>query len=159
MPPAWRFDVDRALTKAGLHLRDKGINSYDVLVIDQHLGNAGGLLLGSDVAKLIRREGFHGCIIFCSANCTASDQDFYFASGCDLIWPKPYPDAARMKHDIVEQCASCRRQTSWAERAEARSRRRQIEAARTQAALGAHAGWQPRRRNQVGLVIPATPLS
>ena len=94
-----------------LHLRSKGMGSYNVLVIDQHLG---GLLLGSDVAALLRREGFNGCIIMCSANCTAADQDFYFDSGCDFIWPKPYPDAACMKWDIIAQCVSCQRaRGSW----------------------------------------------
>jgi signal transduction histidine kinase/DNA-binding NarL/FixJ family response regulator len=82
---------------------------YDVIVLDQHLGNSGGRLLGTEVsAKLrktwqtrrppLRREPV---LVICSGNCTQADAVRYRKSGADLVWPKPVPSAPHIVRDLA----------------------------------------------------------
>jgi signal transduction histidine kinase len=62
--------------------------SFDLIVMDQFMEDAGGLLLGTDTILALRRQGVKSMIIGCSGN--DLDNDF-LESGADRCWQKPLP--------------------------------------------------------------------
>jgi signal transduction histidine kinase/DNA-binding response OmpR family regulator len=82
---------------------------YDVIVLDQHLGNSGGKLLGTEVSTKLRKSWQSRrppltkkpVLIICSGNCTPADTVRYQESGADLVWPKPVPSASHMARDLA----------------------------------------------------------
>lgn len=61
---------------------------FDVIIMDQFMEDAGGLLLGTDTILALRREGVKAMIIGCSGN--DIDKEFVEA-GADQCWQKPLP--------------------------------------------------------------------
>jgi CheY-like chemotaxis protein len=62
--------------------------SFDVVIMDQYMEEAGGLLVGTDVIISMRRSKIQSLIIGCSGN----DLDESFQSaGADIVWKKPIP--------------------------------------------------------------------
>jgi signal transduction histidine kinase/CheY-like chemotaxis protein len=62
--------------------------SYDVIIVDQYMHEAGGVMVGTDAIIAMRRLKVQSVIIGCSGN----DLDAKFiAAGADLIWKKPMP--------------------------------------------------------------------
>jgi CheY-like chemotaxis protein len=82
---------------------------YDVIVLDQHLGNSGGKLLGTEVAANLRKTWQNRrtpltrepVLVICSGNCTQEDAVRYRESGADLVWPKPMPSAPDMARGLA----------------------------------------------------------
>jgi len=71
--------------------------SFDVLIVDQYMESAGGVLLGTDVIEAMRRSGITSFIIGCSGN----DLDSKFISaGADLVWGKPCPCNKEIKEQF-----------------------------------------------------------
>ena len=62
--------------------------TFDVIIMDQFMEDAGGLLTGTDTILALRRHGVKSLIIGCSGN--DLDNDFLEA-GADRCWQKPLP--------------------------------------------------------------------
>jgi CheY-like chemotaxis protein len=73
---------------------------FDVVCMDQHLENAGGVLTGIEAVRELRGKGYVQPIIMCSGNCNAQDSDGYLDSGASWVWPKPYPTTVQMASDL-----------------------------------------------------------
>jgi len=74
-----------------------GTENFDVVVVDQYMEEAGGVMVGTDVVFAMRRMRFEAVIIGCSGN----DLDDQFAeAGADLVWQKPMPSNSKIIDDI-----------------------------------------------------------
>jgi hypothetical protein len=70
--------------------------SFDIIICDQYMEEAGGVLVGTDVIIALRRDKVQSLIVGCSGN----DLDSEFSeAGADLVWGKPLPSNA----DIIRQ--------------------------------------------------------
>eukprot|EP00934_Nitzschia_sp_Nitz4_P006522 Nitzschia sp. Nitz4//scaffold26_size159584//56913//59963//NITZ4_002484-RA/size159584-snap-gene-0.14-mRNA-1//1//CDS//3329545061//6512//frame0 len=61
---------------------------FDIIICDQYMEEAGGVLIGTDAIIAMRRNKVKSLIIGCSGN--DLDNDFLEA-GADLVWGKPMP--------------------------------------------------------------------
>ena len=61
---------------------------FDVIIVDQHMEEAGGVLLGTDTVVAMRRRKIDSVIIGCSGN--DIDEQFMDA-GCEWVMKKPTP--------------------------------------------------------------------
>lgn len=61
---------------------------FDIIVQDQYMEEAGGVMLGTDTIIAMRRNKVNALIIGCSGN--DLDAAFYEA-GADMVWGKPMP--------------------------------------------------------------------
>ena len=96
--------TEAATGEEALDIVANGINgekrAFDVVIMDQFMEGAGGVLLGSETVKLMREKHHVDCLIIgCSANAVESD---FEDAGADLFWGKPTPKNAL----IVEQIRS-----------------------------------------------------
>ncbi|GMH58818.1 hypothetical protein TrRE_jg8214 [Triparma retinervis] len=66
---------------------------FDVIVVDQFMEEAGGVLLGTDVVLAMRSRKIGSVIIGCSGNDISGT---FLAHGCQYVWKKPMP-----KNDII----------------------------------------------------------
>lgn len=74
-----------------------GTEWFDVIVVDQFMEEAGGVMVGTDVVFAMRRIGIEAIIIGCSGN----DIDDQFAdAGADWVWTKPMPSNTKIIADI-----------------------------------------------------------
>lgn len=65
-----------------------GKEKFDVIIVDQYMEEAGGVMLGTDVVYAMRRMRIDSIIIGCSGN----DLDAEFGeAGVDWVWQKPMP--------------------------------------------------------------------
>jgi PAS domain S-box-containing protein len=65
-----------------------GKEKFDVIVVDQYMEEAGGVMVGTDVVYAMRRMRIESIIIGCSGN----DLDDEFSeAGADWVWQKPMP--------------------------------------------------------------------
>jgi len=70
--------------------------SFDIIICDQYMEQAGGVLVGTDVIIAMRRERINALIVGCSGN----DLDAEFQkAGADLVWGKPMPS----NEEIIQQ--------------------------------------------------------
>jgi CheY-like chemotaxis protein len=61
---------------------------FDVIIVDQYMEEAGGVMVGTDVVYAMRRMRINSIIIGCSGN----DLDVEFGeAGVDWVWQKPMP--------------------------------------------------------------------
>ena len=82
-----------------LSVCDKAEKSFDVIIMDHYMNEAGGVMLGTDAIIALRRMHVGSCIIGCSGN----DLDEKFvAAGADWIWKKPLPT----NDEIIQQLRS-----------------------------------------------------
>ena len=64
---------------------------YDVIIMDQHLDEAGGAMVGTDVIAAMRRSGIDSFIVGWSGS---DMEDSFLAAGADVVWGKPMPSNA-----------------------------------------------------------------
>ena len=62
--------------------------AFDVIIVDQHMEEAGGVLLGTDTVLAMRRRKIDSIIIGCSGNDIDSE---YMEAGSDWVMGKPTP--------------------------------------------------------------------
>ena len=100
--------VTRAPTaEAALELIDD-VCAFDLIVVDQHMEPAGGVMKGSQLVQtLSARPCTDGARrpIFCIASGNAdgpADVAMFHKVGANIIWPKPYPAKERMASDIAQ---------------------------------------------------------
>jgi len=81
----------------------EGGGVYDVIVMDEHMPDGGGVLLGTDATRLIRERdgGERAIIVGHSANQTEADKEKGKASGQDWFWAKPPPPWKEMLQDVT----------------------------------------------------------
>jgi PAS domain S-box-containing protein len=65
-----------------------GKEQFDIIVVDQYMEEAGGVMVGTDVVYAMRRMRIESIIIGCSGN--DLDEEFREA-GADWVWQKPMP--------------------------------------------------------------------
>ena len=65
-----------------------GKQSFDVIVVDQYMEEAGGVMVGTDVVFAMRRMRINSIIIGCSGN---DMDDLFKEAGSDWVWGKPMP--------------------------------------------------------------------
>lgn len=63
-------------------------NEFDIIICDQYMEEAGGVMVGTDAIIAMRRNKVNAFIIGCSGN--DLDAEFYNA-GADMVWRKPMP--------------------------------------------------------------------
>lgn len=70
--------------------------AFDIIIVDQYMEDAGGILIGTDVVIAMRRSKLDSVIIGNSGN---DLDDKVLAAGADLFWKKPLPS----NPDIIRQ--------------------------------------------------------
>jgi signal transduction histidine kinase/CheY-like chemotaxis protein len=80
--------------------------SFDVIILDQYMEGAGGVLLGTDTAIAMRRSKVHSIIIGCSGN---DLDDAFRAAGADLVWKKPMPSNSEIIRHLRQELAGERK--------------------------------------------------
>jgi len=60
--------------------------SYDIIIMDQYMTEAGGLLVGTDTIAAMRRSGLESFIIGCSGN---DVMEAFLSSGAGTCWSWP----------------------------------------------------------------------
>jgi signal transduction histidine kinase/CheY-like chemotaxis protein len=91
-----RCDVFEASTgEEAITLCSEGF-AFDVIVMDQFMEEAGGVLVGTDAIISIRRMQLASIIIGCSGNDLAVE---FISAGADIVWSKPMPSNI----DIIKQ--------------------------------------------------------
>mmetsp|Transcript_122199 Transcript_122199/g.182559 ORF Transcript_122199/g.182559 Transcript_122199/m.182559 type:complete len:867 (+) Transcript_122199:404-3004(+) len=70
--------------------------SFDIIICDQYMEEAGGVMLGTDTIIAMRREKMNSFIIGCSGN-DLNEQ--FKEAGADMVWGKPMP----CNDDIIQQ--------------------------------------------------------
>jgi CheY-like chemotaxis protein len=74
-----------------------GTEKFDVIVVDQYMEEAGGVMVGTDVVFAMRRMRIDSIIIGCSGN----DMDEQFTeAGADFVWKKPMPSNSQIIADV-----------------------------------------------------------
>ena len=73
-----------------------GRQTFDVVIMDQYMSEAGGVMLGTDAVFVLRRMRMDCVIVMCSGN--DLDQEANDA-GADYFWNKPIPS----NEEIIEQ--------------------------------------------------------
>jgi signal transduction histidine kinase len=63
-------------------------SKFDVIVVDQYMEEAGGVMVGTDVVFAMRRMRIDSIIIGCSGN---DMNDLFKEAGADWVWGKPMP--------------------------------------------------------------------
>jgi two-component system, sensor histidine kinase len=72
---------------------------FDVIVMDEYMHDAGGVMVGTDAIIALRRMKVKSFIIGCSGN---DLDERFFTAGADLIWKKPMPSNS----EIITQLRS-----------------------------------------------------
>ena len=62
--------------------------NFDVIIMDQYMEGAGGVMLGTDAVVALRRLKVESVIVGCSGN---DLHEKFFAAGSDFVWKKPMP--------------------------------------------------------------------
>lgn len=70
-----------------------GHERFDVIIVDQYMEEAGGVMVGTDVVYAMRRMRIDSIIIGCSGN--DLDEEFGEA-GANWVWKKPMPSNAEI---------------------------------------------------------------
>lgn len=74
-----------------------GKEKFDVIVCDQYMEEAGGIMVGTDVVFAMRRMRIDSVIIGCSGNDMGSQ---FSEAGADLVWQKPMPSNTKIIQDL-----------------------------------------------------------
>lgn len=74
-----------------------GKEKFDVVVVDQYMEEAGGVMVGTDVVFAMRRMRIDSIVIGCSGNDMGTQ---FFEAGADWVWQKPMPSNADIIHNL-----------------------------------------------------------
>jgi len=75
-------------------------DTFDVIIMDQYMEEAGGAMLGTDTVIALKRLGVSSLIIGCSGN---DMEKAFLDAGATHVWKKPMPNNAT----IIEQLRNC----------------------------------------------------
>jgi PAS domain S-box-containing protein len=76
-----------------------GKQTFDVIIVDQYMEEAGGVMVGTDVVYAMRRMKVEALIIGCSGN---DLYDEFHDAGADWVWQKPIPTNATIINRLRE---------------------------------------------------------
>ena len=71
--------------------------SFDVIIVDQFMEEAGGVMVGTDVVYAMRRMRIESIIVGCSGNDLEKE---FGEAGADFVWKKPMPSNEQIIGDI-----------------------------------------------------------
>jgi CheY-like chemotaxis protein len=82
---------------------------FDVVIADQHMERAGGVMKGSELTAMLsaQRHGVHVPVLVIASGDDAVQhvdavlEPYRALSGADVFWPKPYPRRRKLVRDIV----------------------------------------------------------
>mmetsp|Transcript_22473 Transcript_22473/g.50161 ORF Transcript_22473/g.50161 Transcript_22473/m.50161 type:complete len:781 (-) Transcript_22473:2059-4401(-) len=74
-----------------------GKDKFDVMIVDQFMEEAGGVMVGTDVVFAMRRMRIDSILIGCSGNDIGSQ---FFDAGADMVWQKPMPSNDKIIEDL-----------------------------------------------------------
>mmetsp|Transcript_22169 Transcript_22169/g.24686 ORF Transcript_22169/g.24686 Transcript_22169/m.24686 type:complete len:1079 (-) Transcript_22169:104-3340(-) len=74
-----------------------GKEKFDVIVVDQFMEGAGGVMVGTDVIFAMRRMRIDSIIIGCSGNDIGSQ---FIEAGAEFVWQKPMPSNDQIIQDL-----------------------------------------------------------
>jgi PAS domain S-box-containing protein len=74
-----------------------GKDKFDVIIVDQYMEEAGGVMVGTDVVFALRRIRIDSVIIGCSGNDMGSQ---FMDAGADWVWQKPMPSNGKIIQDL-----------------------------------------------------------
>ena len=77
---------------------------FDVVIIDQHMEPAGGVMKGAQLVHdlYLRPYKQPPVLVLASGNSdNPSERTQFFACGASVVWSKPYPEPADMVDDLV----------------------------------------------------------
>jgi two-component system, sensor histidine kinase len=74
-----------------------GNETFDVIVVDQYMEEAGGVMVGTDVVFAMRRMRIDSVIIGCSGNDMGTQ---FCEAGADWVWQKPMPSNSSIIQDL-----------------------------------------------------------
>jgi len=101
------WDVETARTgEAAVELFGKpGRAAIDLIVMDENMAEAGGILLGTDATALIRKmkRGENVIVIGCTGNCGFEHREKSKRSGQNFFWSKPVPTSEA----LLEKVTNC----------------------------------------------------
>jgi len=75
-------------------------DSYDVIIVDQYMEEAGGVMRGTDAIAAMRRSEIDSFIIGCSGNDLEAQ---FLSAGADLVWQKPMPSNSAIIRQLRER--------------------------------------------------------
>ena len=109
---SWTVEVasngEECLEMAKEGLAKEG-RAFGLFVIDEHMGETGGVMLGTEVSRELRKIGSDAVIVGCTANCSEQDRKKSEDSGQNLFWPKPVPAEEAALKDLTRAFAAQRR--------------------------------------------------
>jgi CheY-like chemotaxis protein len=73
-------------------------NTFDVIIVDQYMEEAGGVMVGTDVVFAMRRKRINSIIIGCSGN---DMDDLFQEAGADWVWKKPMPSNSTIVKQLL----------------------------------------------------------
>ena len=74
-----------------------GTEKFDVMIVDQYMESAGGVMVGTDVVFTMRRMRIESVLIGCSGNDIGTQ---FFDAGADMVWQKPMPSNDQIIRDL-----------------------------------------------------------
>lgn len=74
-----------------------GRDKFDIMVVDQFMEAAGGVMVGTDVVFAMRRMRIDSVIVGCSGNDIGTQ---FFDAGADMVWQKPMPSNDKIIRDL-----------------------------------------------------------
>ena len=74
-----------------------GTERFDVMIVDQFMESAGGVMVGTDVVFAMRRMRIDSVLIGCSGNDIGTQ---FFDAGADMVWQKPMPSNNQIIRDL-----------------------------------------------------------
>ena len=74
-----------------------GTEKFDVMIVDQFMDGAGGVMVGTDVVFAMRRMRIDSVLIGCSGNDIGAQ---FFDAGADMVWQKPMPTNDQIIRDL-----------------------------------------------------------
>lgn len=98
----WEF-AEAPTGEAALAMVSAG-RQFDVIVMDQYMGKAGGTLLGNEaVRQLLAQRRCRSLIFGCSGNHNEPRvQQGFLEAGAAACWPKPLPDIQAIRAQLRE---------------------------------------------------------
>lgn len=70
---------------------------FDVIIVDQYMEEAGGVMVGTDVVFALRRMKIDSIVVGCSGNDMGEQ---FFEAGANWVWQKPMPSNAEIIQDL-----------------------------------------------------------
>ena len=104
---SWDYWAVAQTAEEALELCKQNGGAYDVIVMDQNMQAAGGVLLGHEAIRIMRQE-LHmtrTVIVGCSGNADTCEA-LFLEAGADDMWSKPTPPTVNMIRDLCRYRAA-----------------------------------------------------